>query len=100
MNRAAVVDDLAEKYGVKAVLDFSDTQEDLQKYRGESTWSSDYFDRLEESGKVKLVGLGVNPASEEFHKDLSEALYWLTLRRARILSSAWKEKTAPAMRPH
>ena len=58
MNRAAVVDDLAEKYGVKAVLDFSDTQEDLQKYRGESTWSSDYFDKLEESGKVKLVGLG------------------------------------------
>ena len=77
MNRATVTDDLAEQYGVRTVLDFSDNEEELQKMRNQETWGSDYFDKLYENGSVKVIGLGVNPASDEFHKDLSQSLYWM-----------------------
>ena len=75
MYRADVTDDLAEQYGIRAVLDFSDTEETLAELRTKETWNSDYFDRLYDQGLVDVVGLGVNPASEEFHKDLAQALY-------------------------
>ena len=75
MNRADVVDDLAEKYGIKTILDFSDTEESLDGFRTADTWNSDYFDRLYEAGSVHVVGLGVNPASDAFHKELSRILY-------------------------
>ena len=78
MNRADIVDDLAEQYGIKVVLDFSDTDEALAEYRAMDTWNSDYFDRLYEDGKISVLHLGVNPASEEFRTELSAALYKMT----------------------
>ncbi len=75
MNRADVVDDLAEQYGIRTVLDFSDTEESLAGFRAADTWHSDYFDRLYEAGSMHVIGLGVNPASDAFHTDLSNALY-------------------------
>ena len=75
MNRADTVDDLTEQYGIRTILDFSDTEESLAGFRAKDTWHSDYFDRLCDTGSVHVIGLGVNPASEEFHRDLSQALY-------------------------
>ena len=74
MNRADVVDNLAEQYGIKTVLDYSDTEESLAGFRAMDTWNSDYFDALYEKGSAHVLGLGVNPGSEEFHRDLSQAL--------------------------
>ena len=75
MNRATVVDDLAEQYKIKTVVDFSDNEESVAEFRAMDTWDSDYFDKLYEKGSVDVVGLGVNPASDEFHTGLSEAMY-------------------------
>lgn len=75
MKRADVVDDLAETYGIRRVMDMSDTEEALAGLRNADTWNSDYFDRLDAEGNVQVLGLGVNPASQEFHTDLSQGLY-------------------------
>ena len=85
MNRADVVDDLSEQYGIKTVLDYSDTEESLAGFRAMDSWNSDYFDALYEKGSAHVLGLGVNPASEEFHKDLSQALYGMILEEGPYL---------------
>ena len=91
-NRASYVDDLLEKYGIRTVVDLSDTEETLAEYRAKEDWNSDYFDKLNKNGDVLIVGLNVNPASESFRKQLSETIYEMVHREGPYLINCTEGK--------
>ncbi len=91
-NRASYVDDLLEKYGIRTVVDLSDTEETLEEYRAKDDWNSDYFDKLNENGDVMLVGLSVNPSSESFRKQLTETIYEMIHREGPYLINCTEGK--------
>ena len=69
-NRAPYVNTLAEKAGIKGILDLADTEEDIKAYFEQPDFKSFYAKSLFENGAVAPLGMPVDYASEEFSKKL------------------------------
>ena len=69
-NRAPYVNTLAEKAGIKGILDLADTEEDIIAYFEQPDFKSFYAKSLFENGAVAPLGMPVDYASEEFSKKL------------------------------
>lgn len=74
-NRAECSDDLAEKTGIRCVLNLADSREELEDYRAQESYCSDYYDSLDADGNVLLLNLAANYMAEDFIKVLSEGMY-------------------------
>lgn len=77
LGRAAYANGLAEAVGVKTVLNFADSDEEIKGYIAEKDFDSDYYKSLFEGGKVKALSMGVDVAGEDFGKKLAEGLRFL-----------------------
>ena len=62
-NRAKITDELLEKNQIKSVVDLADTEENMESYFADSSFSSKYTKSLYEEGKVLLLGMGSNYGS-------------------------------------
>lgn len=78
LGRAAYANGLAEAVGVKTVLNFADSDDEIKGYIAEKDFNSDYYKSLFEAGKVKALSMGVDVAGEDFGKKLAEGLRFLS----------------------
>ena len=74
-NRAECTDILMKKAGIRCVLNLADSLEELNVYREQEDYNSDYYDSLEAEGNVLLLNLGANYMDERFCNVVSERLY-------------------------
>ena len=74
MSRAATVDGLLEKNGIRYVLDLADTEEKFAAFREQEDFQSDYVVGLEEAGNVSLLGMNSAFRSESFMTSLAAGL--------------------------
>ena len=65
-NRAAVVDALLEKDGIRFILDLADTEEKIRGYMSRDDFRSGYAAGLLEEGKLAALGLNVAYRSDPF----------------------------------
>jgi protein tyrosine/serine phosphatase len=73
-NRASFVDLLILKAEIKFILNLSDNDEKIAKYRSADDYNSPYFDKLYESGKVMPIALNMNIGSQDFKEKVAKGL--------------------------
>ena len=73
-NRAAVTDRLLKENGIGLILDLADSEEDFRSFIEKDGFCSHYSEGLYEEGRVVLLGLGINFASDEYMEKLAEGL--------------------------
>ena len=76
--RAAIADNLVEKAGVKAVMNLADTAEEMAEYTAAEGFDSPYYKGLYDEGKVIVLGMPVNFASDEFAAGIVKGLTFLS----------------------
>lgn len=78
-KRAACTDGLLRKYGIAAVIDLADSDDDMKGYFGEEGFSSAYTKALYENGKVITLSMGSSYASDSYRQSVVSAFrYMLT----------------------
>ncbi len=77
LNRAAYTDALAQAVGINTVLNFADSEEEIDSYIAEAGFSSNYYKLLYDAGKVKALNMDVDIAGEDFGNKLAEGLRFL-----------------------
>ena len=75
--RAAYADDLAEKAGIKTVMNLADSADNIAAYRAAEDFDSPYYAALYDAGKVVTLNMGVDIASADFGTKLVEGLNFL-----------------------
>lgn len=65
---------LAEAVGIKSVLNFADSEDEIKGYVAKETFSSDYYKSLFDAGKVKCLDMDVDIAGQDFGKKLADGL--------------------------
>ena len=73
-GRASYADALAQKAGVKTVLNLADHKEDIDGYLAAEDFASPYYKSLYEAGSVIPLGMPVDYSSESFGADLTAGL--------------------------
>ncbi len=76
-NRATYADALIKAAGVKAVMNMADTQEEIDEYVAAEDFASPYYKSLLDAGKVAVLGMPVNYASDEFAEGVVKGLTFL-----------------------
>lgn len=76
-NRAAVVDGLLQKNGIKNVIDLSDNKEEFEEDLAADDFSSDYTKALYEDGHDVLLGMGSDYTSETFLNGVAKGMRFL-----------------------
>lgn len=76
-GRAAYANELAELTRVNAVMNLADTDEDLQSCFAAEDFSSDYYRRLYEDGRVIPLGLPISFETEDFAQGIVRGLTFL-----------------------
>lgn len=71
-KRAKLTDNLIKKENINFILDLSDTEKTLEKYKKDGTFDNSYYSELLSQDKVALLGLGANYRSEKFTDSLVE----------------------------
>ena len=74
LNRAPYSDDLADKAGIRIILDLADSDEEIGGYMAGEDFDSPYFASLYENGAVIPVNLQVDYTSDDFRTELVDAL--------------------------
>ena len=77
-KRAAYANKFAEEYGIKFVLNLSDSEEKYKSHTEAEDFASEYYDSLYRSGNVLVLAMNANYRSDGFAKILSEAFYTMT----------------------
>lgn len=76
-NRAAFADRLISRAGIQAVLNLSDTEEEIRgKFTGED-FASPYYKGLYDAGKVLPLGVAIDFSSDEFGEGIVRGLSFL-----------------------
>lgn len=73
-NRAPCTDGLADKAGIRLILDLADSDEEIDGYMAGEDFDSPYFTSLYENGSVLPVNLQVDYSSDDFKTDLVDSL--------------------------
>ena len=76
-GRAAYANELAELTRVNAVMNLADTDEDLQSCFAAEDFSSDYYRRLYEDGRVIPLALPISFETEDFAQGIVRGLTFL-----------------------
>ena len=77
-NRAPYADGLAEKAGIRCILDLADDDKLIAGYMAVEDFNSPYFKELYEKGDVIPAQMAMNYVSEDFKNALSGALTRMT----------------------
>jgi protein tyrosine/serine phosphatase len=77
LGRAAYADKLTEAAGIKTVINFADSEEEINRYIAAEDFNSPYYKSLYDSGNVISLSMGVDIAGEDFGKKLAEGLRFL-----------------------
>lgn len=77
LGRASYADALAEKNGVRAVLNFADDNAAIEGYFAGEGFASPYYQSLYDAGKVKALNLGVDFTAADFRTGLADGLRFL-----------------------
>ncbi len=91
-GRAAYANDLAEKAGVKTVLNLADTEEELAAHLAAEDFASGYYKNLVEAGSVIALGMPVNYDSDEFGEGIVKGLTFLAQHEAPYLEHCTEGK--------
>ncbi len=73
-NRAKYVDGLIEKANIKYDVDLSDNENKIKEHFAKDDFSSDYFKKLYDDGKVSLLSMNMNYRSKAFEEKIVKAL--------------------------
>lgn len=76
-GRAAYANELAELTRINAVMNLADTDEDLQSCFAAEDFSSDYYRRLYEDGRVIPLALPISFETEDFAQGIVRGLTFL-----------------------
>lgn len=77
LKRAEYADKLIQAAGVKTVLNFAQSDEEIQKNIAADTFHSPYYKELFEQGNVKALSMGVDFTQKEFNEKLKTGLEFL-----------------------
>ena len=78
-NRAASVNALLEKNGIRFILDLADSEEEYLSYRKAADFSSFYAAGLYDSGSTVLLDMSANYGSDAFKQKLAGGLQRMIL---------------------
>ena len=73
-GRAAYVDDLLEKHGVRFVIDLADSEADMQGYFAAGDFRSDYVKTLYGQGDVVLLDMGSGYTGDAYKQKVAQGL--------------------------
>ena len=73
-NRATYVSELAEKAGIKCIIDLADNEDKIQGYLAKEDFNCPYFLELYENEDVILLALNTNFTSETFRSKIYAGL--------------------------
>jgi protein tyrosine/serine phosphatase len=77
LGRAAYADKLAQAAGVKTIINFADSDEEVAGYMAAEDYNSPYYKSLYDSGKVINLNMGVDIAGADFGEKLAQGLRFL-----------------------
>lgn len=77
IGRASYANALAEAIGVKSVLNFADSEDEIKGYVAKEDFNSAYYKALVDNKKVKCLNMDVDIASADFGKKLADGLRFL-----------------------
>lgn len=77
LERAAYADELTEAVGIKTVINFADSEEEINGYMASENFNSTYYKSLYDSDNVISLNMGVDIAGEDFGQKLAEGLRFL-----------------------
>ncbi|HHY09358.1 MAG TPA: protein tyrosine phosphatase [Firmicutes bacterium] len=77
LGRAAYADELAEKAGIKTVINLADSEKELHSYFEQADYNSPYYRKLYENGQVILLSMGVDFKSADFQEKLKAGLEFM-----------------------
>ena len=77
-NRARFANALIQEAGVRAVMNMASTEEEINACFAAKDFASPYYKELYEAGKVILLGLPVNFASDEFSAGIVKGFTFLS----------------------
>ena len=76
-NRASYVNDLLEKYDIKAVVDLADSNDDMEKYFASEDFNSEYTKDLYENGKDIVLSMSSDYSSDKYKQSLANGLRFI-----------------------
>lgn len=77
LGRASYADALLKKHGIKYVINFSDSKEQIEEYMKAKDFASPYYKELFEKGNVLSLNIGLAYKSDEFQKAMIKALEFI-----------------------
>lgn len=77
-NRAPYANELAELVGINTVMNEADTDEEIREFFEKDDFSSDYYRKLYEDGKVIALALPISFDTEEFSNGIISGLTFLS----------------------
>lgn len=77
LKRAEYADKLIQEAGVKTVLNFAQSDEEIKKNIAAETFHSPYYKELFEKGSVKALSMGVDFTQKEFNEKLKSGLEFM-----------------------
>ena len=84
-GRAAYADGLIRDAGVKTVMNMANTEEEIAGYFAGEDFASPYYKELYDAGKVIVLGMSVDFASDEFAEDIVKGFSFLAGQEAPYL---------------
>ena len=76
-GRAAIASALAEKAGIRSVLNLANTEEEVAAFFAEDGFASDFYRELYDAGHVACLGMAADFASEDFAEKLAKGISFL-----------------------
>lgn len=76
-GQAQIADALIRKAGIRCVMNMESTEEELAAYFASDHFASPYYKALYDAGKVIVLGMPVNFASDEFGEGIVKGLSFL-----------------------
>ncbi len=73
-NRAPYANSLIEKYSIACVIDLADSDEDMQTYFADESFSSDYAKKLYEEGRTAVLDMSSSYSKDEYKQSVVKGL--------------------------
>lgn len=85
IGRAAYANQLAEKAGIKTIINLADSKENIEKYMADENYNSDYYAKLYKSNNVLPLNMGLAYQSDEFKNSIISGLKYMTEKKGPYL---------------
>ncbi len=73
-SRAPYANSLIEKYNIACVIDLADSDDDMQSYFADESFSSEYAKKLYDEGKTAVLDMSSSYSKDEYKRSVVEGL--------------------------